>query len=284
MIQYYFYKFGQFCVQRLPLSLAYKIAVFMSDVHYYFCPRDRRIVKNNLKVILKSEENIPHLSREVFRNFGKYLVDFFRVQGRLDQNYIKENVTIKHLEKLTEALKHQKGVIIVTAHIGNWELGGCVISKLGYPPIAVALPHKERSVNDLFNAQRAAEGMKVVSSNVAIRECIKGLKENRLIALLADRDFNSTGEVVTFFGKKTIIPKGPAAFSLKTGAPIVPTFMLRDQDDHFTLIFDDAIFPEQSASSKHPIFSLTRKYISFIENKIKEHPTQWFMFKRFWIE
>ena len=284
MLQYYFYKFGQFCVGRLSIALSYKIAVFMSDVHYYLCPRDRRIVKNNLKLILPSEDRLSYLAREVFRNFGKYLVDFFKIQGSLSDQYVRDYITVKNMDRLTEVLKRQKGAIIVTAHMGNWELGGCVISKLGYPPIAVALPHKERSVNDLFNAQRAAEGMTVVPNNLAIRECIKGLKQNRLVALLADRDFNSNGEAVDFFGKKTIFPRGPAAFSFKTGAPIVPAFLIREQNDCFTLIFEEPIFPSENGHSKAEQLSMIKKYVAVIENKVKQYPTQWFMFQRFWAE
>jgi len=235
-------------------------------------------------LILPPEEQLSYSAREVFRNFGKYLVDFFKVQGSLSDEYIREHVTVKNMECLTEVLKKQKGAIIVTAHMGNWELGGCVISKLGYPPIAVALPHKERSVNELFNAQRTAEGMTIVPNNVAIRECIKGLKQNRLVALLADRDFNSSGEVVDFFGKKTIFPRGPAAFSLKTGAPIVPVFLIREKDDLFTLIFEEAIFPPEKEHSKEDQIDMIKKYVSVIEDKVKQYPMQWFMFQRFWVE
>ncbi len=284
MIQYYLYKFGQFCVRQLPTELSYKIAIFISDVHYYFCSRDRRIVKNNLKIILSSDENLSYLARESFRNFGKYLVDFFKVQGSLTDEYVRNHVTIEHIEYLTDTLKEQKGAIIVTAHMGNWELGGCVLSKLGYPPIAVALPHKERSVNDLFNAQRAAEGMTIVPNSVAIRECIKGLRKNRIVALLADRDFNLNGEVVNFFGKKTIFPKGPAAFSLKTGAVIVPTFLIREQEDHFKLFFEKPISLFNDDGSRIALGDLIEKYAAAIESNIKKYPTQWFMFQKFWIE
>ena len=251
MIQYYLYKFGQFFVERLPLALSYKLAIFLSDIHYYLSFRDRRNVKNNLRVILPFSDDIPHLSREVFRNFARYLVDFFYVPRRLNAEYIRDHVKITNLHYLPEALKMGKGGIILTAHIGNWELGGFIISHLGYPLIAVALPHKERSINNLFNSQRQSQGIKIVPNNVAIRECIKGLKENRMVALLGDRDFNSTGEMMDFLGKKARMPKGPAAFSLKTGAPIIPAFLTRDGKDRFNLVFEPPIFPPENPEDPH---------------------------------
>lgn len=283
MIQYYLYKFGQFCVRRLPVQLAYHIASFVSDLHYCFSAKDRRAVKNNLKIIFPDRKNISYLAREVFRNFGKYLVDFFRMPGRLDESYIKRNIKIENMQHLTEALSRGRGVILFTAHLGNWELGGFVVSKMGFPLIAVALPHKERTVNNLFNEQRRREGMTVVPNNVGIRECIKGLEENKLIALLGDRDFNSNGEILDFFDKKAIIPKGPAVFSLKTGAPILPGFLIRQPGDTYLLRFEKPIVPTEGKDKEIEIRNIMRQCVSIIEEKIRMYPEQWFMFQRFWI-
>jgi len=283
MIQYYFYKIGQFFVQHLPLSLTYKIASFLSDVHYYLSFRDRRNVKNNLKAILPASSDFGHLSREVFRNFARYLVDFFYVPGKLNEAYIREHVTIKNLHYLPDVLKKGKGGIILTAHIGNWELGGFIVSRLGYPLIAVALPHKERSINNLFNSQRQSQGITIVPNNVGIRECVRGLKNNRMIALLGDRDFNATGEMMDFLGKKARMPKGPAAFSLKTGAPIIPAFLTRDDENRFTLIFEEPIFPPEDPENPRALKEMMRKYITTIEKAVYRSPTQWYMFQRFWL-
>ena len=283
MLQYYFYKIGQFFVEHLPLSLSYKLAGFLTDIHYYLSVRDRRNVKNNLKVILPDSPDISRLSREVFRNFAKYLVDFFYLSRKITPEYIREHITLKNFDYLPEVLKNGKGCIILTAHVGNWELGGFVISRLGYPIIAVALPHKERSINNLFNSQRELQGMTIVSNNLAIRECIKGLRNNRLVALLGDRDFNAMGEVMEFFGKKTRIPKGAAAFSLKTGAAIVPAFLTRDQNDHFTLAFEKPIFPTQD-TGEDAVKKIMQQYIKIVEDAVRQHPTQWYMFQRFWLE
>jgi KDO2-lipid IV(A) lauroyltransferase len=283
MIQYYFYKIGQFFVERLPLSLSYKLAIFLSDIHYYLSFRDRRSVKNNLRVILPFSKDIPHLSREVFRNFARYLVDFFYVPGKLSEEYIRDHVMIKNLHYVPEVLKKGKGGIILTAHIGNWELGGFIVSRLGYPLIAVALPHKERSINNLFNNQRQSQGITIVPNNLAIRECMRGLRENRMIALLGDRDFNATGEMMDFLGKKARMPKGPAAFSLKTGAAIIPAFLTRNGKDCFTLTFEQPIFPPENPEDPHALKVMMKKYIATIEKMINRYPTQWYMFQRFWL-
>ena len=284
MFKYCLYKFGQFIVRCLPLKLAYRFAVFMSDMQYRFSPRDRKAVTNNLKAILPDCDHVQVLAREVFRNFGRYLLEFFRMTKFMNQEYIQKNVTIKNLECIERVLKYGKGGILLTAHIGNWELGGVIISMLGYPVMAVALPHKERPVNDLFNSQREARGVKVVQTDGAIRKCIEALKHNGIVALLADRDFGLNGEIMDFLGKKALIPKGPAAFSLKTGAPIFPVFLIRKNDDHFMLTFEEPLFPLGEGTETEKLLSLMKQYTAVIEKKIYENPTQWLMFREFWIK
>lgn len=286
MFRYYIYKFGQFCVHHLPLRWAYAIANLLSDIHYSCSFRDRKFVKNNLRVIM-GRSQVEFEAREVFCNFGKYLVDFFRMQKTLDQAYIKENIKIKNIERLYQALKEKKGGILITAHIGNWELGAAVLSLLGHPVVGVALPHKERPVNDLFNKQRERWGITIVPTNGVIRRCLESLKENELVALVADRDFTQNGVEVYFLSKKTLIPKGPAVFCAKTGAPIIPTFFIRNADDSFTMEFEELIYPpvvQEEVVPEGLIDSIVEKYAMVIEQKIRQYPTQWLMFREFWIQ
>src|SRR6266850_721319 len=119
MFKYFIYKFGQFWVNVLPLKLSYRVAMFMSDCQYYFSFRDRRAVRNNLRIIAPHGSNITKLTKEVFRNFGKYLVDFFSMALKLDEHFVIENVKIKNLEILDRVLQNGKGGILITGHIGN---------------------------------------------------------------------------------------------------------------------------------------------------------------------
>src|SRR3989338_8849471 len=283
MFKYLLYKFGQFCVNHIPLKTTYRIAGFLSELQCYLSPRDRRSVRNNLRVILPAGNNIRKLTREVFRNFGKYLVEFFRMEKYLDKEYIQTHVTVRNIHYLDEALKRGTGGILLTAHLGNWELGGVVISMLGYPLIAVALPHKERPVNDLFNHQRETKGITIVPLQKGVRKCIEALNENKIVALLADRDFTLNGEMMDFLGKKALLPKGPAAFSLKTGAPVIPVFVIRETDDHFLVLFGEPIFPPRDQNDAGALSKLMRRYAVVIEEKIRQYPTQWLMFREFWV-
>ena len=287
MFKYFIYKFGQFWVNVLPLKLSYRVAMFVSDLQYYFSFRDRRAVRSNLRLIAKPGSDIPRMSKEVFRNFGKYLVDFFSMALKLDEHFIEENVKINNLEVLDEVLKDGKGGILLTAHIGNWELGAMVMSLLGFPLVAIALPHKERPVNELFNQQRERQGITIIQTSIAIRRSLEALKENKFIAVVADRDFTAHGMELDFLGRKALLPKGAAIFSAKTGAPIIPTFMIREPDDTFSLIIHPPIYPQKVINGEvdqDTIMTAMKKYVTIIEEKIRLYPTQWLMFREFWVK
>lgn len=281
MFNYILYRIGQFIALCLPLKIGYSLAIFFSDLHYIFAGKDRKAIKDNLKVIFPkaTDREIRQIRIRMFRNFAKYLVDFFRFP-KLDMQYIKNNVRLENIHYFDQALSKGKGAVVLTAHLGNWELGGVVIALLGYPFWVVALPHKDKRVNNFFNSQRQGKNIKVILLGRAVKQCLNALKENELVGLLGDRDFTQSGEVVDFFGKPTFLPQGPAAFSLKTQAPIVPGFMLRNNDDSFTLKIEKPIEFNQTCTQKE----LISHYKTIIEDYIRKYPDQWYMFRKFWIE
>jgi len=285
MCDYFLYRFGQWLAMSVPLKIGYKIAVFFSDVHSLFAKKDRDTVTANLKAILPelSDSEIARIRVRVFRNFAKYLVDFFRFEI-IDKDYIKKYVHIKDIHYYDEALKEGKGAVVLTAHLGNWELGGAVISLLGYPFWAVALPHKDKRINDFFNHQRESKNLHVIPLGHAVRTCLKLLKDNKFVALVGDRDFSEKGSVVKFFNKQALLPEGPAAFALQTGAPIIPGFMLRNKDDSFTLQFEKPVEFNPSGDKEKDTFELISRYAVILEKYIRKYPDQWFMFRRFWKE
>ena len=285
MGNYYLYQIAVFLTRLLPLSFSYAMAVFISDCQYLLSQVDRRNVYENLKIILNSDKVPSFMVRDVFRYFGKYLVDFFTMTKRVNRNFIKESVQILGTEHLNEVLHQGKGGIILSAHLGSWEMGGAILSLLGYPLSIVALSHKDEKVNTYFNRQREFFGTTVIQTNVAIRRCMEDLKRNRLIAILADRDFGHHGIPMNFLGRKALMPKGAALFSLKTGAPLIPAFFLRTPQDKYFITFQQPIYPPVLDKEKNitdeDVASFIQKYLKLIEFEIRQNPSQWLMFRRF---
>jgi KDO2-lipid IV(A) lauroyltransferase len=285
MFNYLIYRLGQFLALKLPLKVTYRVASFLADTHYFFCFRDRRLVRENLKAIFpeKPAREIRKICIRVFRNFAKYLVDFFRFE-KLDREYIEENIRIEGIGYFDQALARGKGAIALTAHLGNWELGGVVIALLGYPFWAVALPHKHKKVDDFFNFQRQRKGVKVMPLGRAVRQCLAVLKKNEIVALVGDRDFTEKGLILDFFGKPAFFPEGAAAFALQTGAAVVPGFMLRNPDDSFTLKIEKPLEYTVCGDKEKDLAALINQFKNIFEQYIREYPDQWYMFRRFWAQ
>lgn len=281
MLEYRLYKFGEFLACSLPWSIAYKVGIFFSTLQFLLSKKDREAVINNLRIVLPDATNaeINKKAKEVFINFGLYLVEFLRFKS-IDRNFVEKHFFIQGGEIIDEALKEGKGAILLTAHIGNWELGGMALALLGYKIMAIALDHKDVRINNFFKKRREAKGMEVVSLGVSVKKCFKALKDNKFVAVLGDRDFSNTNPSFSFLGRKKNIPRGPVVLSLRTGAPIIPIFVMREGLTNFKI----ECFPSMKVLNESEESEVMKKYIKIIEQQICKYPTQWLMFREFWRE
>jgi KDO2-lipid IV(A) lauroyltransferase len=284
MSLYWAYRLGYLLSNSLPVKSGYSVAETLAVLHYYISSADRRSVKKNLGNILGpsvSGRELSRQAREVFINFAKYLVDFFRFSS-INDAYIRDRIKIRGIDNVDKGLVGGKGVILLSAHIGNWELGGQVCAQLRQPLAAVVLPHQDKRINDFFTRQRMIGKMKPIETGISLRGCYEHLKTNGMLAMLGDRDFSKNGIHVPFFGREMLIPKGPAVFSRRLGACIVPCFMIREKDDTFTLTFEPPIFPDMHEEEDGAVRKITERYTSVIEGYVKNYPTQWYLFREAW--
>lgn len=285
MGNYYVYRLGQWLVSILPGRAAYAFAVLISDVHFLFSRTDREAVRANLGAVVGKNVS-QKMVREVFRNFGRYLVDFFTLTQKVSPRYIQEHVECVNVGQIDHVLKKGKGALLVSAHVGNWEMAGAVVSSLGYPLAVIALLHKDPRVNAFFDRQRAFFGTAVIpATTTAVRRCLEHLKANRVLAIMGERDFGTKGIVMDFLGRRAMIPKGTALFSLKTGAAIIPTVLVRKDNGDFRFTFHEALEPPavlKEGITDALVAQTMGRYLRVLEGEIREHPLQWLMFKEFW--
>jgi len=284
MTLYLLYKLGFFLTGALPLRASYAMAVLLADLVFFSSATDRNAVIENMKVVLgpsADDKLLRSTAREVFRNFAKYLVDFFRF-GTLGADFAEKMVEVDDASNIDKARKSGKGAILLSAHIGNWELGGAVIAMIGYPISGVVLPHSNKRINDIFTRQRLIGNMRPIEMGSALKGCYKVLKANEVLALLGDRDFTKSGIPVNFFGRKTTMPKGPASFCYRMGSPIVPTALIRMKDDRFRFIIEEPIYCPEGLDEETAIEHLTAKCSAVIEKWVRRYPSQWFNFRKMW--
>ena len=284
MALYILYRIGYLLVNSLPLRFSYGLASFLADICYLTSRRDREAIIKNLKTIMGGREDrqvLKKMARELYRNFAKYLVDFFRF-AKFDKEYVKKIVKIEGVHNIDTALAKGKGVVIMSAHIGNWELGAFVVSLLGYPISAVVLPHRNKDIDAFFRNQRLISKLKPIEIGAAVKECYKVLKSNKLLALLGDRDFTKNGLKLEFFGRATLFPKGASAFAYRLGSAIVPTLIVRQPDDSFRMIFEEPVYADRDKPEDESVEKTAKRCAAIIESYVRRYPTQWYVFKDMW--
>jgi len=281
---YGLYLIGFSCAASLPLSVCYDVATWAAKAYFRFPNKHKTGLKENLKIVLgenTDDEIVDRYAFDVFKNFAKYLADFFKF-SKFTQEFIEENITVENRECLDECLADGKGAILVSIHIGNWEMGGAVIGSWGYPINAVVLEHSSRRINDFFVRQRTLNGMRSIPVSGAVKECFNVLKRNEFLAIVGDKDYQSSGLYVDFFGKKAFLPKGPAVFSLRTGAPLVCSMLLREKNDKYRLIFEKIEKHVLTGVYEKDIKMLMSAYLKVFEKHIREKPDQWYVFNKIW--
>lgn len=280
---YLSYRMAQIVSQLLPRRFAYWLGLRIADRFYARDPAGRRAVMANFRRILKaqgiqaSEETLGQMARENFQYFGKYLVDFFKF-SRLTLRDVKRMVSIEHFDYVKEAESYGRGVLVISAHLGNWELAAAVFACICRPIHAVVQPMLGSKINELFQKHRNQRGMNVIPMGRAARGVIMALREKQHVAMVADRDFTAHNETMLFFGEPARLPSGPARVAFKTGAPLVPCFLLRQPDDTFLFRFYPPILPADARS----VDDIRGRIRDVIEKEIGQNPLQWFMFDDFW--
>ena len=236
---------------------------------------DSRIIKDNLRQALGPlpEAELDRRAREIVRNFAYFLVDLF-YSRELADGFVERRVRFRGREFLDRALAEKKGAILVSAHVGNWELGGMALARLGYPVHAVALRHRDPWVNAFFQDLRSKNRLNILLFGSFLKGCYRTLKKNEVLALNGDRLFSAKGIPVQFFGKKVSFPSGPARISLSTGAPALPCFFFVDGDSYLLDI-------QKPLRSRDEV-GLAQEFAAILEAEIRQRPTQWLIFQRFW--
>lgn len=282
-MKYLAFRIAQFLARSTPRRVAYWIGDTISWFHFRFDRHSRESVIENLTIIHGSagrevsREQLLREAREVHRNFAKYIVDFFTLFHFSDEERRKLMDLGDLYDQIRTAQSRGKGIITVTAHMGNWELGGAAMCMGGFKVSAVALVQADPKLNELFQSQRLARGMQVIPLGHAARPCLKALRRNEVLAVVGDRDFTSARLTVNLCGRPARVPHGPAQLAVATGAVALPAVLVRKPDDTFELIHTDPIIPDGLTAE-----DVTERIARAVESFLQRYPTQWFIFNRFW--
>jgi len=220
-----------------------------------------------------ADPQVARVARRAFQNYGRMLMDFLLL-GSLTPEELMAKITVDGREHLDAALEGGRGVIMAVPHMGSWDMAGSYAGALGYPISAVA----ERfpgSLNEAVVRTRRRFGLNVIMlGRAAVREITEALKANSIVALLCDLE-QGPGVTVQFFGRHAVVPGGPAAIAIKTGAPLLPACQYANSTGGYHVHLDPAL----SLGREETKAGLMQRVVERFEEFIKERPDQWYAFR-----
>jgi len=248
---------------------------------YYLLPRERSRTYVHLSFVYGDDNpaRVRRIARACFVHLGRSLFEVLLVNPRR----LRRMVTIQGGESLRSALSAGKGVVVVTGHIGNWELLAHAVADQ-YPVSVVAAPLEPPAVNDMIVRLRGGMGVKTILRGRpgASRELIRVFKENRILGILIDQDTDVESAFVDFMGKPARTPTAAASMAIKFGAPVLFGYIHRGRDGRHTIRFDGPLELVRTGDDEKDIVSNTAMLTKRIEDCIRGNPEQWVWMHRRW--
>lgn len=244
----------------------------LGDWGRHLIKKRRLITETNIKKALP-ELDYQKICRDCYRHFGNNLLEFLLLP--FHKTIFNKWLRFKNPEKFHKALEGGKGVILLTAHFGNWEILSCLSRfELKIYGLYQRLKHGDSAIRML----REYTGVQLIEKKSALKEGIKALRNNGILGMVADQ---GQGKKTYFFDLETCFPEGPARIALQTGASILPTFCIRRGNFLDIEILDEIIIPE-NISKEEAIDKITNEFAKILEKMIKQEPAQYFWMHDLW--
>ena len=248
-------------------------------------PRHRRIVMSNLRLAFgreKSETALRVIARRFYHNFATGLLDFLRMPATSAEEIIATN-RLEGEHYIDEALAQGNGVVLISAHYGNWETMGARLALAGYKPLnVIARNQRDQEVTELLTGLRKHGGLRVIPRDGAIREATRRLQNNEVLGMLIDQNVAQRGVFVDFFGKLASTAAGAAVLAHRTRAVIVPIFCVRQPDGTQVGEIGPPIAVQRTDDIEADIIANTAIFTKVIELAVRRRPDHWFWMHQRW--
>ncbi len=273
-------------VKIIPASYLYVFAENIASLAYIFAVKQRRIALDSLSIAFgqeKSQTEIEKIAKDCFIHMAKSAVELMFL---MDKPFLlKERTYIAGKENLDKALSYGKGVILVSAHFGNFPLLLGRLAMDGYKAGGIMRPMRDARVEKIFLKKRDKFGVKTIYSqprNECVNNTISALRNNELVFIPIDQNFGTAGVFVNFFGKKAATATGPIILAQRTKAALVPCFILRQPQDKHKIIFEPALELKEGQGIQDTILINIQRLTDIIEDYIRKYPAEWGWIHRRW--
>ena len=231
-----------------------------------------KVVRENLRLCGVAFDTVSKarlFELRCFQHIGVTIVEVIR-QRSYRRSDVSSKVTMEKREHLEEAARLKRGAILMSGHIGNWELLGAYVRNLGYPVHLLAKRQSNREIDILLNSFRMAQRVGVIYTDTGSRALVKAVRNGGFVAILADQYGGADSETVRFFGNEVLVPTGPAALILKYKLPLLFGASRRAKDGrHFVKI---ELLTDWKGYDRRAV---VQRYTDLLERAVRQSPEMW---------
>ncbi len=273
-------------IKFIPARFLYGFANAVSCLAYRFAVKQRRIALESLSIAFgqeKSKQELERVAKDCFTFMAKSAVELMFLTDK--PLILKRRVVIEDRENLERALAGGCGVILVSAHFGNFPLLLGRLAVEGYRVAGIMKPMHDSRVEKIFLEKRNKFGVKTIYSHprqACVNNTIQALRNNESVFIPIDQNFGTGGVFVDFFGKKAATAVGPVILAQRTRAALLPCFIIRQPDDTHKIIFEPALSLEEGTDAQDTVLKNIQKLTNIIEVYIRKYPAEWGWIHRRW--
>jgi lauroyl/myristoyl acyltransferase len=274
--------------RNLPRLSMHRGGRALATVYYRLRPKYLLAARRNLAVILGVPEDSPETRRLAFEmvvSHFKAWVDFLHFATRSPEEAAQLVEGVIGYSRIVEGRLAGKGVLLLTAHLGNWEVGGLMLARVNQPIHVVLVPDMfpgvERERRRLHERCGVTE-IRVDRSFVPTLSVLRALGKNGIVAMQGDRDFDNTGVAAPFFGREAYFPRGPFRVAMASGATVLPAFIVRLPDGRYRAIVEEPLTIDSDGDRDSAVRRNIQRYVAILERYVRQYPDQWYCFYPFW--
>jgi len=284
-IEYFLTRLVGQIAKGLSLKTAYFIGDRVGDLFFYVIKIRKKVALKNLQHAFGNEKTEKELLQIVhlnYRHFGRVMMEFARIPLLTRKNILQE-IPVYNQEILTQALKQNKGVLVLSGHFGNWEYLAAAVAQIGPPLYAVFKEQKNLAVDALIKKYRMDLGLLPLKvKGGAAKGILLALRNKAKVLIVLDQDAGGKGKFVEFLGRPASTTKGPAQIVIKHKIPVVMAFGVRSKKGGIRIFLEKFPAPETFPNNEQGIIQFIKEYNSRLERYIRKYPEQWFWLHRRW--
>lgn len=281
--QYHTLKTMSRLISSLPYTFVLQAGKWLGKLYYRLAGRQRkRAIAQMMAGMSLSAAESETIVKSLFTKIGQTFLEIMYTPALSAQN-LQRYVSIENMHYFREALAEGHGVVILTAHVGNWEWLGAGLALSGLPITSVIKRQPNDQHTRLLNEYREMVGMEIFARGTTeLVAAAKAMKKGKGLGFLADQDAGVSGIFVDFFGRAASTPIGPAVFAKRFKAPVVPCYIVRKKEGGHRLIIHKPFYYEDTGNESEDIRRLTVTITNHLEDFIRRYPDEWLWFQKRW--